>query len=640
MVFSSTYPSLYCFLLSPSRGNVIPKGPKPYLSSLPSRTQIRNPIPVLVSTNSIASSYGGWDDLAIAEPLSESNELDPIQNLLLSIGIRNGKNGALFLVGFLSALAVSRVRFSPFTFFPALVLVFLAGFAVGVGRGEVGSKTRKFDVSEDKSQILRAIISELEVKLGELRNGLQSIGVSGRLESGKIRKSIDITDYIKIKLENASKVMEKDLNFNEIIEGEKKLNSKPAQKRATFEAVASDVVRYFGSLIEENIGEIGTTRKKVESFNKELSEEVNLKKEDNLLSKSSKVEESKLTSLRGFLDNGRLEPAYSNMHSYNQEINGLNSSRLERTVLKHIRDSSQKAGLIRESKGSSVLEQTVEIRNRSYKFKFEEIGERGLTEENSETQDQTDSNTNSNDEEFNRNLKEASDILTRARECMKSNSDKKNADALLYKASTLLSTAVSLKPNSLLAIGQLGNACLLHGELKLKISRELRGLLGNRDDSRFKKAEVGSALIEVCEECENLLIEAGRNYKKALTIDANDTKALYNWGLTLSFRAQLLSDIGPEASVDADKVYLAAIDKFDAMLSRNNAYAPEALYRWGMALQQRSHLRQHNNKEKIKLLQQAKSLFEEVIFMEADNLTARDALSSCISELQYHDLWL
>jgi len=30
-----------------------------------------------------------------------------------------------------------------------------------------------------------------------------------------------------------------------------------------------------------------------------------------------------------------------------------------------------------------------------------------------------------------------------------------------------------------------------------------------------------------------------------------------------------------EAAVDADRVYLAAIDKFDAMSSRSNTYAPE-----------------------------------------------------------------
>ena len=49
----------------------------------------------------------------------------------------------------------------------------------------------------------------------------------------------------------------------------------------------------------------------------------------------------------------------------------------------------------------------------------------------------------------------------------------------------------------------------------------------------------------MCEECEELLVEAGRKYRLALSIDGNDVRALYNWGLALSFRAQLIADIGP-----------------------------------------------------------------------------------------------
>jgi hypothetical protein len=65
-----------------------------------------------------------------------------------------------------------------------------------------------------------------------------------------------------------------------------------------------------------------------------------------------------------------------------------------------------------------------------------------------------------------------------------------------------------------------------------------------------------------------------------------------------------------------------------------------ALYRWGTALQQRSHLWPRNNREKIRLLEQAKSLFEDVLFVEADNKMVREALSSCISELNYHGRWI
>lgn len=32
-----------------------------------------------------------------------------------------------------------------------------------------------------------------------------------------------------------------------------------------------------------------------------------------------------------------------------------------------------------------------------------------------------------------------------------------------------------------------------------------------------------------------------------------------------------------DAALDADKVYMAAIDKFDAMMSRSKAYAPHGM---------------------------------------------------------------
>ncbi|GJN39432.1 hypothetical protein PR202_gb28550 [Eleusine coracana subsp. coracana] len=304
---------------------------------------------------------------------------------------------------------------------------------------------------------------------------------------------------------------------------------------------------------------------------------------------------------------------------------------LETLLLKHRRRRRQ----------SSLLEKrTLEIRDRSYRLDI----------------DYSDSH------EFTRNLKEAAEILNKARECMLAGADEQAADALLYKSARLLTTAVALRPTSLVAVGQLGNTYLLHGELKLKISRELRALLANTgphlsnattdrvlrpsrkvldNNTRIPSRDsISAALVDVCEECESLLVEAGRSYRTALSIDSADVKALYNWGLALIFRAQLLADIGPEAAVDADRVYLAAIDKFDAMLSKSNTYAPEALYRGGTALQQRSHLRPRNNREKIRLLEQAKSLFEDVLYVEADNKMVREALSSCISELNYHGRWI
>ncbi|TKY54894.1 hypothetical protein E2542_SST19308 [Spatholobus suberectus] len=256
----------------------------------------------------------------------------------------------------------------------------------------------------------------------------------------------------------------------------------------------------------------------------------------------------------------------------------------------------------------------------------------------------------SDDMMFDRYLAEATDLLKLAKEFIKGRQGEEEAEIMLYRSANLLSKAVDLKPMSLLAVGQLGNTYLLHGELKLKISRELRTLLsGSIHPSSGKhsrilkglrnkitsKEEVAPFLIDVCEECEELLVEAGRKYRLALSIDANDMRALYNWGLALSFRGQLIADIGPGAAFEAERVFLAAIDKFDAMLLKGNVYAPDALFRWGVTLQQRSRLRPGSSKEKVKLLQQAKRLYEDALHMDSNNMQVKDALSSCVAELNY-----
>ncbi|KAG4932950.1 hypothetical protein JHK87_046952 [Glycine soja] len=256
----------------------------------------------------------------------------------------------------------------------------------------------------------------------------------------------------------------------------------------------------------------------------------------------------------------------------------------------------------------------------------------------------------SDDMMFDRYLAEATDLLKQAKEFIKGRQGEEQAEIMLYRSANLLSKAVELKPVSLLAVGQLGNTYLLHGELKLKISRELRTLLsGSIQPSSVKhtrilkglrnkvncKEEVVPFLIDVCEECEELLVEAGRKYRLALSVDSNDVRALYNWGLALSFRGQLIADIGPGAAFEAERVFLAAIDKFDAMLLKGNVYAPDALFRWGVALQQRSRLRPGSSKEKVKLLQQAKRLYEDALDMNSNNVQVKDALSSCLAELNY-----
>lgn len=253
------------------------------------------------------------------------------------------------------------------------------------------------------------------------------------------------------------------------------------------------------------------------------------------------------------------------------------------------------------------------------------------------------------DSEFNRCLEEANNILKEVKRCLRNQVGDGLSENTLYESAALLSKAIEMRPMSLLAVGQLGNTYLLHGELKLKMSRELRSLLARSDsfsvevgsvfnsfgDQLSDKEKIKSVLADVCEECEELLVKAGRKYRMALSIDGNDMRALYNWGLALSFRAQLIADIGPSTARDADKIFMAAIDKFDAIMNRGNDYAPDALFKWGSVLQHRSRLRPRNSREKVRLLQQAQRLFEDALHLDSGNPQLEEALSTCLFEIDH-----
>lgn len=73
-----------------------------------------------------------------------------------------------------------------------------------------------------------------------------------------------------------------------------------------------------------------------------------------------------------------------------------------------------------------------------------------------------------------------------------------------------------------------------------------------------------ATLQEVCEECEDLLVEAGRKYRLALSMDRSDMRALYNWGLALCYRGQLIAEEGGE--VDSKHSILASQTNIHARL--------------------------------------------------------------------------
>ncbi|XP_064948716.1 uncharacterized protein LOC135598591 [Musa acuminata AAA Group] len=721
---------------------------------------------VSTSPAPIPSSYGGWDDAELLDESYRSGTLDSIRSFLASLGITDGKHGFLFLLGFLSALAVSRVRVSSMAVLPLSVVVFVVGFSAGVARAGVASGSI-WDL-DDKLNDLRDFLKELDDKMSGLRSGLEEGVKSNRLEKSKLKNFVEVVEHMRLIMGHAQMTIESFSSGNIVDsqmdseKGGKKSSYKLSRKRRELGMIVYDLVQLFGSLFQENIAGLKPLKGK-DAVNKvEFREQAESMKEDSALSvlkaspeisengvntssnkklDGSKVEKSELplggverdasemlkvkitagqNSRSGITPkkfNHSADQRYGNrVPSHDEVLNNLNTSfhfmtkqeRYQKMVFRHkyrnimqneMHNSAdgnsnqkeiQSIDFFNESAESSLLEQMLEVHDQSSLHTLEQNSNKikNKLENDSDFIDQSGNSCNdlqvkfddesvghptdgvregktmsssssssmvSTDEEFNQNVKEASELQRRARVYMKSQTDEAAADALLYRSAMLLSTAVALKPMSLLAIGQLGNTYLLHGELKLKISRELRVLLSKSDailkqklcSLRLKKLDihnmsrenVAAVLIDICEECEEFLVEAGRKYRMALTIDRSDVRALYNWGLALSYRAQLIADIGPEAAADADKVYMAAIDKFDAITSRSNIYAPDALYRWGIVLQQRSNLRRNNKGEKLKLLQQAKSLFEDVLYVESDNRLAREALSSCLLELNHHGQW-
>ncbi|KAK8945737.1 hypothetical protein KSP40_PGU000399 [Platanthera guangdongensis] len=650
------------------------------------------------SSDPVASIYGGWEELEFPVSGGESGMLESLGKFVMSLGIDNRKHAFPFLLGILAAFAVSRVRFSTVALLPFSLLVFLGGFIVGAAQnvflfkklGRIGS-IEALGVPEEKLSHLEALFSDVDVKMSFLRKGLERCVESDDPGMGLNESYLQIVEHVRSAIGEAQKTLADSFNNDSLNLpadfdfGSKKVNQKQSRKRMELRTSGIDFLQFFTGMLHQPL--TGSKKAKSKDSIKEKLDHpltpVDQKSSDreelvaglrSFNPDDSKVEEFELS----FDDKqGRIEvPKNSsiaidaapilNNANYKFEIDSLGSDMLsfdeqidnQTSRLKFMTSHGSFQKIVYEQnrkrtknvvysagkfESSSLLERTLDTKRTAREHSYR--NERSVMNDNEEPEDAKGegklpySSNMSTDGEFELNIQEAMNLLKRAREHMMTRTNEEKADFVLYKAAELLSSAVATRPKSLIAVGQLGNAYLLHGELKLKVSRELRTLL-LRSDSLFRfesfvarREDIASVLVSVCEECESLLVEAGRRYRTALSIDRNDVRALYNWGIALCFRAQLIADVGPEAAVDADKVYLAAIDKFNAMMSGGNAYAPDALYRWGTVLQQRSRLRPKNSRERATLLHQAKSLFEDVLSMESENKSVRDALISCTSEL-------
>eukprot|EP00850_Spirogloea_muscicola_P012324 SM000079S22442 [mRNA] locus=s79:272883:275310:- [translate_table: standard] len=258
-------------------------------------------------------------------------------------------------------------------------------------------------------------------------------------------------------------------------------------------------------------------------------------------------------------------------------------------------------------------------------------------------------------------LEEGGVLLREGREGLVGKVEAGVAERLLSQAAERFAAAVELDSTSVAAVGQLGNALLAHGELKLHLAHQLRemvpesepperskggsrpsaadeerrSLMERRQQSLLQQAYQVIIVNQAGDECEQLLMDAGRKYRAALSLDNRDARALHNWGLALCYRGHLLAEEAEDDYVAvADKMYLAAIDKFEAMLSMSTKWRVGALQNWGLALRDRSRLRTLGSRKREKLMEQARDCFQSALELEPSNPQLRGGLAAAEIELE------
>ncbi|KAD4982388.1 hypothetical protein R6Q59_001988 [Mikania micrantha] len=648
----------------------------------------------LTTLCSCSAEYGGWTDLISVGDSGESNQL---RRLLSSFGIDEKRYAFVYLFGFVCALGFSRVRISSIVVFPVCFLVFAVGFSFGIVNrwdfNEVlslfwsngGKKNKKKKLKDDEFRVsienlknLMDLLNGFDVNFVNLKRSMRKDVDSNRISRSDLVNYIESVESIEQAVLQAKSVIEGYMNCMVVDTNDvsKATSHKPSDQKKTVDRKGFDISQFIAGFQDRSFG----------SRSGKVKDSV---KNDPRSTKSSDQDQAKI--MDPLVEDKNMKTIISDDESsYNdgdvrvkQTYGGKTIGRMGRMTLMEMQiDAKQvfdrdeyavKDNKTRFMKNSNLVQawesddgfldsdlgagRKQRRKNEYYEqeqHNYDKYDGNNMLYDNLESSE-TEGYENKNrfatsptseissDMLFNDYVTEANALLKQAREWLRHRGIEEDAEKMLYKSTELLSKAVDMKPMSLLAVGQLGNTYLLHGELKLKLSRKLRALLAESDSNVLERLddEVTSRekfvdyLVNVCEECEELLVKAGRKYRLALSIDGDDMRALYNWGLALSFRAQLIADIGPEAAFDADKVYLAAIDKFDAMMSRSNANTPDALFRWGVALQQRSRLRTRNFREKVKLLSQAKRLYEDALLMDSNNLQVKQALMTCESELRY-----
>ena len=401
----------------------------------------------------------------------------------------------------------------------------------------------------DKRRTNKELLDEFGAKISEVKSRFQGLLDVNHHGSGEIERFLGVVESIDLAAAPVRKIVQNSV----------KLNPKLSKRKREAGTVGFDFFRFLQFMFKEGSIPRVSPKVKTESVErlKNTNDEVEVSANEPVIN-----DEEVDPWLNEQLEDEENERSETFSSGVSKSTVSSASSIDDGNVSLRARDYGRNDGLLN---GDPHIESTKDDKYQEifqHSSSKSDAGSNGKISQNAEKQkipidssEQSSSSSSlssSSEEEFDRIVMRGSGLLRDAGECLKRKGDEQTAEIFLYKSSRLLQIAVAMKPMNPLALGQLGNSCLLHGELKLKISRDLRNILlkkNSPNQSNFlKKEKMVSALVNVCEECEQLLIDAGRNYKMILAIDEMDVKALYNWGLALSFRAELIADTGPVRS--------------------------------------------------------------------------------------------
>ncbi|GAB4815945.1 hypothetical protein N2152v2_002991 [Parachlorella kessleri] len=224
------------------------------------------------------------------------------------------------------------------------------------------------------------------------------------------------------------------------------------------------------------------------------------------------------------------------------------------------------------------------------------------------------------------------------------------ADSLLCDAEECFSQVLQQQPDNLRALGNLGNAFMAHGRLRMRMlpaaapaaagndpSGSTNGSTGGRASTGIASSGTGGSDAGARDQLERQALElflmAGRHYKRVVQLDGSQLRAIVNWGRVICLRAEIDKQAG--RLQEAADLFSLAADKFDAALDVD-PQSGQAMRLAGMALLDMAACISETDRRQAKqLLKDAKSYLVGALVVNPLDAESGQKLEECQRWLAY-----